>query len=448
MQKIDCSAQKYVGSAQNNICSAQKYVWGTDKPNSKITITASWGKTAVAATDKAGNWKTTIQTTDAGGPFLLTVHGTAIVLLKDVLLGEVWLCSGQSNMEMPVKGFAGMPVFGSQEAIMNSRNSKIRLFNAERNASVLPINTCTGKWLLAEPRTVCDFSAKAYFFGLKLYEQLGVPIGLITSSWGGTPAEAWMPKTTLSAEFPEFEKGISNTADYSSKTPTALFNGMINPLIPFTVKGAIWYQGEANKDRSEQYARLFPAMVKSWRDLGQQGNFPFYFVQVAPLQWGNGAWPKIREAQLKSWQAMPNSGMVVTMDIGTPTCIHPPKKREVGERLALWALAKDYGMDYLQYSEPGYKSMEVKAGKMYLNFDFAPHGVTNMYKGLSGFEICGADGEYKEAKAVIEIGQLIVWHNDIKEPKGVRYGWQDYFDGCLFNTDGLPASSFRSDMGK
>lgn len=417
-------------------------IWGNDKPNTKVSIIASWGKSIAATTDKSGNWKASISTDNAGGPYTITVQGTTKVLLNDVLLGEVWLCSGQSNMEMPVKGFLSQPVNGSQEAIMNSKNNQIRLFDVKRKISAEPLSECEGSWAMAEPQTVQNYSATAYFFGRLLQQQLGVPIGLITSSWGGTRAEAWTPRETLTSAFPELNEKLNDKLKYDQKSPTALFNGMIQPIIPFTIKGAIWYQGESNKKEAEQYSRLFPAMIKSWRAKWNIGDFPFYFVQISTLAWGGEDWVKLQQAQLKTMKSVPNTGMAVTNDIGEETCIHPARKTEVGERLAYWALAKTYGFDFLQYSGPIYKSKEVKDGKVILTFDFASNGLTSKGKELANFEIAGKDRVFKPAKAIIVKDNLIVWSESVTEPVDVRYGWKSFFEGSLFNTAGLPASGF------
>lgn len=424
---------------------AQVAVWGNDNPNTKINIDASWGESASTTSDEKGNWKLTIKSKEAGGPYIVTIQGSSKVELTDVLLGEVWVCSGQSNMEMPLKGNAGQPIFGSQKAILNSTNDQLRFFKVERVISASPVDDCIGTWNSSKPETSANFSATAYFYGQMLQKQLGVPIGLICSSWGGTPAQAWTPRSVIDSDFKEFKESMVDESAYYQKTPTSLYNGMIHPLIPFTIKGAIWYQGEANKNDAKQYTRLFPAMVKAWRDNWNLGEFPFYYVQVAPLSWGGELWPLIRESQLQCMKLIPNSGMVVTLDIGEPTCIHPPYKKQVGERLAYWALAKTYGIKGIAYSGPVYKSKTIKDSKVHLAFDYAELGVTSMYRELKHFEVAGSDKVYHPAQAEIKKGKLIVWSESVKKPEHVRYGWDDYVDGCLFNTYGLPASSFRTD---
>ncbi|WP_152541675.1 sialate O-acetylesterase [Saccharicrinis fermentans] len=420
-------------------------LWGKDKPNVRIIVRSTWGKDAYSLSDMYGNWKVNIETIEAGGPYEIEIVGSERIVLHDVLLGEVWICSGQSNMKMPLIGNYGQPVFDSNLEILNSTNKNLRFFDVACTTSSVPLDDCEGEWKLSNPRTASKFSAVAYFYGKMLQSQLDVPIGLICSAWGGTPAQAWTPRYVIDEGFKEFENSIEDVKSYSSKTPTLLYNSMIHPLINYTIKGAIWYQGEANRSNPEQYLRLFPAMIESWRKAWRLGDFPFYFVQVAPLGWGDGQWPLIREAQLKSMLAVHNCGMVVTLDIGEPTCIHPPHKKAVGQRLALWALAKTYGYTELQYSGPVYRSMEIRGKEVFLNFDYAPNGVTSMYKELKYFEVAGLDNIYHPAEARIDKGQLKVWCDDVEEPVNVRYAWSDYVDGCLFNTAGLPASSFRTD---
>ncbi|WP_430934357.1 sialate O-acetylesterase [Saccharicrinis sp. 156] len=422
----------------------QVAVWGTDKPHAKVVIKAGWGEKVSVETNKQGKWKTFIQTIGAGGPYELSIKGSSKVEFKDILLGEVWVCSGQSNMSMSLEGNMGQPVYGSQKTILNSNNDNIRLYTVERNTSAEPREVCNGEWVVSEPHTAKDFSAVAYFFGRLLNEKLNVPIGLIHSSWGGTPAQAWTPEETLRAGFKEFYNQAIMPKQESKKN-ARLFNAMINPIIPYTIKGTIWYQGEGNRFNAEQYSRLFPAMINSWRNRWGQGDFPFYFVQIASFGPGKEHWVELQESQLKTMLTVEKTGMVVTNDIGQENCIHPPKKREVGERLAYWALSKDYGCMGIQFSGPVYKSMELKEGKAYLHFDYAPLGVTNMEKPLNDFEIAGADKVYKTAQAKIIKGQLEVWSDEIMEPVHVRYGWKCYFEPSLFNTAGLPASGFRTE---
>ncbi|XMO85899.1 sialate O-acetylesterase [Algibacter sp. AS12] len=416
-------------------------VFGNADSEKSIEVTFK-GKT-YATKVKDGYWKLFLDESEAGGPFDLIIKGKNTIVLSDVLVGEVWLCSGQSNMEMPIKGNIGQPINGSNLAILNSENSQIRLFKVGKVTAQTPLDSCEGTWKLAQPSTVKNFSATAYFFGKMLQEKLKVPIGLITSSWGGTPAESWTPKNIIDSEFKGL-KGFNNDSSKPQKHPSVLYNGMIHPLKPFTFKGVIWYQGEANKNYYQNYTQLFSSMIKSWRTEWDQGDFPFYFVQIAPLGWGNNQ-ANLREAQLNTMLSVPNTGMAVTLDIGEKECIHPAEKQKVGERLALWALAKNYGFEDIQYSGPVYKSMTTKENVVTLQFDYAPSGVFNFGKEMNSFKVAGADKVFHKAEAKIANGKLEVWSDKVQEPVAVRYGWEAWVDGALFNTSKLPASSFRTD---
>ncbi|WP_010134941.1 sialate O-acetylesterase [Ochrovirga pacifica] len=417
-------------------------IWGTDTPNTKITVSGSWGAEAITVTQANGCWKTTLKTSHAGGPFFVKIDGTTTRILKNILLGEVWICSGQSNMAMPLKGGAGQHIEGSLETIVNSKNTQIRLLTVKRNPSFLPVDSITGTWQEANSKTTAEFSAVGYAFGQRLHQVLGVPIGLISTNVGGTPAQAWTPKETVIRQFPEFQKDFEK--DLTTKRASVLYNGMVHPLIPYTIKGVIWYQGEGNRWNPKQYASLFPAMIKSWRTQWQQGDFPFYFVQIAPFGKNIKGWVGVQEAQLQTMMTLNNTGMAVINDIGYQSRIHPPQKLPVGHRLALWALAKDYGIEGIDYSGPVYQSMKVEHGKALLTFDYAPLGLTSMGKPLNHFEVLDAEGKYHSAQAkIINKGSVLqVWSDEVQNPVGVRYGWKSYIDGCLFNTASLPASCF------
>ncbi|MDV7187992.1 sialate O-acetylesterase [Lutibacter sp. TH_r2] len=425
---------------------AEVAIWGKDTPNKNIQIKAGWGIDAKTKTNSNGDWKTTIKTTKAGGPYTIEIIGSKKIVLNDVLLGEVWLCGGQSNMAMKLEGNIGQHIEGSNKEILNSTNSNIRFFTVSKTVSNVPLDNCKGLWEISNPKTAAEFSAVGYFFGKMIQENLGVPVGLISSNVGGTPVQAWTSKDVLDADFPEFKKIPKTTGE--TKKPSVLFNGMINPLIPFTIKGAIWYQGEGNRWNPEQYSRLFPAMITDWRTKWNQGDFPFYFVQLAP--YGNKnleGWVGIQQAQLKTMLTVPNTGMAVINDIGYKTRIHPPKKREVGERLALWALKKDYNIEGITHSGPVFKSIKIENDKAFISFNEAPLGLASFGKPLTNFEIAGDDGVFHLAEAkIVEKGKILqVWSNKVSNPKNVRYGWTSYIEGSLFNTAGLPASAFSTE---
>lgn len=629
--------------------------WGKGVPGTQIKIKASWGNQVRTQVNKDGSWKTKLPTPSAGGPFQITIENmNQAIIYENVMSGEVWLCSGQSNMEMPLKGWPPRDTILNSEKEINQANyPKIRLFTVKRKFSTQPQQDCNGSWKLCNPLTVADFSATAYFFGRKLHQELQIPIGLIHSSWGGTPAEAWTQKKYLSpfedlnkivkkfdehenklkrhktwlaglykidmnelqgenkwknlnfkdqkysspsfndSEWPEMElpvhweqtelgnfdgvvwfrrsiqipakwkgrkiilelskiddmdatyfngqrigtthkpgqwqknrkykigpdiiktgknyiairvmdtgggggiygeaenmkiypsdhkdqslnltgkwkylpaanyqNGIfyvygEGTNDYfsqpkipfklNSDTPTVLFNGMINPLIPFKIKGVIWYQGESNTDRPYQYRELFPAMIKSWRDKWNQGPFPFYYVQIAPYNYGQGTNSQLlREAQLKTL-AFQNTGMVVTTDIGNPENIHPANKQDVGKRLALWALAKNYGFNNLVYSGPIFQKMKIEVSKIRIFFNHSDFGLMAKGEQLTEFQIAGKNKKFRTARAEIDGKTVLVWHPEIKNPVAVRFGWSNISEPDLFNKAGLPASPFRTDSWK
>ena len=627
--------------------------WGKGEPGSTITISTGWNESASVICENDSNWNVKIHTPAAGGPFEIVIQqDDANITLKNVMIGEVWLCSGQSNMEMPLGGWPPNDLINnSTEEIKNANYPGIRMFTVTRSISMLPKDDCVGQWSICSPNTAPNFSATAFFFGKKLFKELNVPVGLIHSSWGGTPAEAWTSKkhlknmeeflSTLKAiehSLPALEKlnswleafprinmadksgedtwknlefddiecpnsdyddskwldmtlpilwertdvkefdgvvwfrkkieipgswigkemqislgpiddydrtyvngslvgaievdgnyqtnriydipvsinnsnevciavrvmdnrgggGIYGKADLmkltlkssdeniaisglwkylpvaefrsnsffvfgpknqifkkrpelpievTASTPTTLYNGMIAPLIPYSIKGAIWYQGEANVDRPEQYEILFPEMITNWRE-DWDYDFPFYFVQIAPYNYGeNSPSEYLRDAQRKTL-SLKNTGMVVTIDIGNNNNIHPANKKDVGDRLAFWALSKDYDKNIIP-SGPLYKSMEVTGDKIVLTFDYTGDGLElKSADKNSEFLIAGQDKVFKPATVEIKNNKLIVYNKDISEPAAVRYSWSNTSGATLFNKNGLPASSFRTDDWK
>lgn len=320
-------------------------LWGTATPNASVKITTSWDKQTYKITaDAKGAWKLALSTPSAGGPYTITFDDGKLTEIRDILMGELWLCSGQSNMEMPMKGFKNQPVENSNTDVMNSRNPQLRLFTVKRASSFTPKTDVVGTWQEAVPATVREFSATAYYFGRMIQQQLNIPVGLIVASWGGSACEAWMHPDWLKA-FPE-AKIPQSEADIKSKnrTPTVLYNGMLHPLIGLAMRGVIWYQGEDNYNRASTYADMFSALIRGWREEWQQGEFPFYYCQIAPYDYGIITEPGknvINSAYLREQQAMVehrvgNSGMAVLLDAGMKTGIHPGKKRVAGERLGVW----------------------------------------------------------------------------------------------------------------
>lgn len=625
--------------------------WGKANPDEKIFIQASWGKSARAVAGIDSFWQTKLRTPKAGGPYEIKIQiGDSSIVYKNVLIGEVWLCSGQSNMEMPLQGWPPHDtISGSSEAIRNADNSNIRLLTVTRSFSDKPKFNFIGSWQKSSSETAARFSAAAFFFGRKLFKELKIPIGLILSSWGGTPVEAWINKKNLEQfeEFKETLKKIDGSSseilklnewlnahpiidvsskdsqhrwedltfmddecslpvfndslwkemnlptvwektelgnydgavwfrkkieipeswlnkeltislgpiddmditfvngkkiggyetdgnwqteriytipaelvkeklitiavrvvdnqggggifgdkekmkiyptgsdetvslegswkylpvaeyrnmkfyifgakgekyysrpqlpiDLSAYIPTALYNAMIAPIIPYSIKGVIWYQGESNTENPEQYKILFPLMIKNWREDWMQGNFPFYYVQIAPYKYDEPIQSqKLREAQFFTLST-PKTGMVVTLDIGNPNNIHPSNKKDVGERLALWALAKDYNKKIV-YSGPLYKSMKIVKDKIILFFDGVDGRLFIKEKnGGTNFLIAGEDKIFKKAEVKIIGKKIFVSNPEIKKPAAVRYAWNNSAEATLFNKAGLPASSFRTD---
>lgn len=434
---------------------AEVAIWGWGKPNNKITVSTSWNnKKYEAIVDKSGNWKLNISTPSAGGPYEITISEEIRIVLSDVLIGEVWLCSGQSNMEMPMKGFRGQPVLGSNEDILKSKNNNIRFISVPRSKKPLPQNNFEGEWKIAGPKTVADFSATAYYFGRLLNELLGIPIGLIDVTYGGSPVQAWMSKNTSQPFESRKIPDENDTSQLSNRVPTVLFNGMLSPVIGYGIKGCIWYQGETNYQEPDIYPELFKKMVEEWRILWNIGEFPFYYCQIAPynykvytpdnyLEKYNSAY--IREAQFKAMDIVPNSGIAVIMDTGEKNSIHPANKKPAGERLAYWALAKNYGIEGFGYASPTYNAIEIKDSTIIVSFNNVENGLTSFGKELENFEIAGEDKIFYPATAKLRSKSVIVSAPEVKNPVAVRYAFKDFVVGDLFGTDGLPVSSFRSD---
>ena len=381
-------------------------------------------------------------------------NSVSSVVLDNILFGEVWLCSGQSNMEEALKGYTDQPVFGALHAIATSRNSNIRLFTVKRGASKSPLNDLQDyrAWAEAGPDDVLQFSAVAYFFGRQLQEILDVPVGLILSAWSGSSIQPWISDEVMTG----FQTVDLDTVDIANKTnniPTVLYNAMINPVIPFGIKGVLWYQGEANRKEPQLYQQLLPAMVTDWRRRWGIGDFPFYFVQIAPYCYDNSyAFQSadnsafMREAQLQCAEKIPNSAIAITMDIGDENCIHPPRKKEVADRLLYLALNKTYGFKAVDCDSPVFDSLEKKDGGLLVNFKYAETGLYAVGD-LNGFEIAGDDRVFypANAKILVKHKQVFVVSDKVPNPVAVRYAWRNWTVGNLYDTNMLPVSSFRTD---
>ena len=425
-------------------------LWGWATPGEKITIKTSWiTKNIKVTTPENGRWEVSLKTTFSKEPQTIQFKSKeSKINLDTILFGEVWLCSGQSNMRMPLKGYTGQPTLDGNSEIATSKNINLRLFSITENGSPTPLDTLSNykKWDSANPETVKDFSAIAYFYGKNLQEILDVPVGLIMTSWGGTRIQPWMSKEAITP-YLDVNKIKKDTTEKYKRIPSAIYNAMIHPITSYTIKGALWYQGETNRDEPKVYQQLFPEMVKDWRKQWNIGDFPFYYVQIAPNKYidkSNSQY--LREVQLKALDLIPNSGMAVLSDIGSDATIHPPRKKEVAERLLFNALNKTYGMKEVDCRGPVYKSMKEKDGALLLNFDNAETGIFSPETELSYFEIAGEDKVFYPAKAeIIAHKQLKVSSMEVKVPVAVRYGWSNWFVGKLYDNNMLPASSFRTD---
>ena len=428
-------------------------LWGMSEPGKKITVHTSWNDGIVfTKANKAGKWSVTVRTFDAGGPYDITFSDGEDVTVSNVMLGEVWYCSGQSNMEMPVKGFTMQSVEGAVETILEAcPEIPIRMCNVKRSYAIEPQYDADMKWTENTPQSVADISAVAYYFAEYIQKVLDVPVGIIVASWGGSKIEAWMDKAYVS-EFSEMDISFLDKEVLPEKyhqVPTLLYNGMVAPVLPFTVKGMLWYQGESNKDNPEQYSRLQPAFVAMMREKWGLGEIPFYYVQIAPYRYegeDSVSAAIFREIQTLNLKDIPASGMVVTMDIGDRRCIHPAKKREVGRRLAYMALERDYGFEYIDSKAPVYKSMEIKGSEVIITFDAGKLGIGPRGHILSGFEVAGKDRVFHKALGkVLDRNRVRVICKAVSEPVAVRYAFHNYAEVSLFNNFGIPAVPFRTD---
>ncbi len=430
-------------------------VWGKASPGEAVTVAVSWNNRSYTAQASAeGRWALELDTPAACTGQQITVSGRNTLTLNHVLIGEVWLCGGQSNMEFPVmrdpqmKWKTGM--IGEEEELTDADYPGVRLFHVEHQlAPDGEKDDCVGRWVVCKPENLKDFTAVGFTFGRKLYKETGIPVGLIQSTWGGTHAESWIPlpvmesKPLYSGVLEEFAAAQVKRKKDECKVPATLWNGMIAPLIPYTIRGTIWYQGESNAIRYEDYQEVFTDLIGSWRAAWKQPELPFYFVQIAPHYRQPAG---IREAQLKTWQHVPHTGMVVATDVADSTDIHPRDKRPVGERLANWALAEQYHKQ-VTYSGPLYKSMHVNGPEVTVAFDYTDGGLcTSDGEAVNGFFVSGADARFYPATAVITgDNSLKVSAPQVAEPVAVRYGYGTFFRVNLCNGAGLPAVPFRTD---
>jgi len=422
---------------------SQANFWGWCEPGEKIRIVASWNDRvdSVQGT-RDGRWKIALPTPAAGGPYTIRIKGGNTIVLDNILVGEVWVCSGQSNMEMCETW--GLPDVTAE--LPSCNNPNIRFFHIPRTTSTSPQDDCPGKWAACDSIQLKSFSAVAYFFGKKLNKELNVPIGLIEASWGGTPVEVWTPTAMITGDVTlKTSAERLQPADGWPYLPGYCFNGMIAPVTPFAIAGAIWYQGEGNTANADTYCKAFTTMIAAWRS-AWNAPLPFYYVQIAPFTYGaNNMGTVVREQQAKAMR-LENTGMVVVSDLVDDTAdIHPKNKHDVGLRLAGWALAETYGKSGLTYKDPTYQSMEVKGDKVTLTFDNTPNGLVQKGSEPSALVVAGEDRVFYPAKAKIEGNKLIVSSTAVKKPVAVRYQYTNAAIGNLAGKDGLPLAPFRTD---
>jgi len=432
-------------------------LWGTADPGKKVTVTTSWDnkKTVTTADPKSGKWMVKVATPEAGGPYEITFSDSQSVTLKNILIGEVWFASGQSNMEMPVRGYNASPAIGGTDKFVQAKASRpIRICNVQKQSSIDIKESVPGKWSENVPSVVAETSATAYFFADYLQEALDIPVGIIVSSWGGSTIQTWISEEVFKEKFPEMNLGTiqaGKPVGLEFQDPCLLFNGQVAPLIPFTFKGMIWYQGEANRGNPDEYILLQKAYVEMMRKYFNVPEAPFYFVQIAPWNYADPdsfCSGYFCEGQQKSLDVIPNSGMAVTCDVGDFYNIHPTKKADVGKRLAMLALQKNYGFDCLQAVSPTYKSSEFKDGKAFIDFNVDYLSLAPLGNPLIGFEIAGADKVFHKADAALDnqnFSRVIVSSPDVPEPVAVRYCFRNWCEGNLYNTFGVPAAPFRTD---
>ena len=433
-------------------------IWGMADAGKKVTVTVSWSKQkAQTVADKDGHWAVKVATPK--GSFdaqTITISDGEEIKLENILIGDVWVSSGQSNMEMPMKGFGRQPVEQSLEYILESGKfkNKIRMFTVTRNRSFEKDEwDCKGgEWQCASPKATADMSATTYFFARNIIDNVDFPIGIITSNWGGTRIESWMPKQALIEVLAE--DGYEAAQKKHSIKPTELYCAMLAPIRQFNAKGFLWYQGCSNLGDVTTYDKLQARMVKQWRkDWGDKENkMPFYFVMIAPYSYGDSnaiSYPRFVETQVRSLSLIPNSGMAATTDAGMETCIHPAKKLEVGQRLAALALVETYGHGGFEHKAPQYAKHEIKDGKVTVYFTNASMGLYPWYdQPVAGFEIAGADKKFYPAEArTVANDRVSVWSSQVKEPVAIRYAFRNYMKQTpnLKNMYNIPAVPFRTD---
>ncbi|HWB27532.1 MAG TPA: sialate O-acetylesterase [Chitinophagaceae bacterium] len=423
-------------------------IWGKAANGEKITVSLNGQSVSTVAVN--GKWMVKLEPLPyITTPSNITITGKDTLVIKNVLVGEVWLCSGQSNMERQLGPRPPQPLITDWEKERDAANYPlIREYYVPLKYAADKIDDVNSKWVVCSPQTVSDFSAVGYFFSRDLYNNLKVPVGIIFSAFGGTPAEDWTSKAALENN-PELTELVKNyTAKQNGYQPagklmSGLYNGMIYPLMPFALKGVAWYQGEANNDNPKQYQIILSNMINNWRQDFGEGDFPFLIVQVAPHK---EMTPELREAQFLVSKKVKNTALIVTTDCGDADNIHPSHKQPVGERLAIAARALAYKQP-IEYSGPVYQSYKIKGKQIILHFKHIGKGlVTKDNASLKGFTIAGTDKHFVAATAIVKYHKVIVSGDKISKPVAVRYGWANVPDVNLYNAEGLPASPFRTDV--
>jgi len=419
-------------------------IWGWSEPGETVRIVTSWNSkdTVHVKANNYSRWETNIRTISAGGPYSIEILGSSDILLNNAMLGEVWICSGQSNMEWS----ANMGITNGEEEIAKANYPNIRIFHVQRMGAEYPQQDCHANWTVCTPETMRATSAIGYFYGRKLHENLDVPIGLIVSAWGGTPVEVWIEEPLVENN-PEYDSAkYSQITDWWPSKPGATYNSMIAPLVPYGIAGAIWYQGESNCNTYQVYSSLKKTLIESWRSDFKK-DFPFYFVQIAPFDYGiEGKSEFLREQQEMVTEIVPNTGMVVISDlVDDIKDIHPKNKLDVGKRLAVFALAETYKQNVGSYKSPTYESMKIEKKKIQLFFNNVPTRLECTGKSSVKFMIAGEDQKFVEASAKIEGNKIVVSSKLVKNPLAVRYCFDDISTPDVFTYEGLPLAPFRTD---
>ncbi|MBW8325375.1 MAG: sialate O-acetylesterase [Prolixibacteraceae bacterium] len=420
-------------------------VWGWSDPAETVKIVAGWNEkdTIKVKADNTSAWKTTIKTIGAGGPYSIQILGSSKVQLNNVMLGEVWICSGQSNMEMSVN----WNLINGEEDAAKATHPNIRIFHVQKIGAEYPQQNCNATWTTCTPETMRATSAVGYFFARELQQKLNVPVGIIVSAWGGTPAEVWIEKSRIENN-PELNKARYNEKyEWWPGEPGTLYNSMIAPFVPYGIAGAIWYQGESNRGNHQVYAQLMKTLIENWRSDFKK-DFPFYLVQIAPFEYGaNGKSERIREQQQLVTQMVPNTGMVVISDlVDNIKDIHPKNKLDVGKRLAGFALTETYHQNIGAYKSPAYQSMLIEKGKLRLSFNHVPTGLKSTGKTPLQFMIAGDDQKFVPATAKIEGNTVILSSKLVKAPVAARFCFDDTSMPDVFSNEGLPLAPFRTDI--